>query len=298
MPVTSTSRHPDDETLAAFVDGTLPEPRRREVTEHLASCEDCYEIFAETARFLGEHPEHAREKDPQPARVIPFTRRGLRMPARSWVAAAAALLIVLAGAWLMLQGGPAEPIDPLASSSGELLALLDGPGREAAVEHLWSEESGALAFSPSPDAQAFSLGVHLVDAQAALETGNDEAAKRALDALAEILLDSPDTELSGAASDLAQNPRLADLAALERRLAGEVPADRLALGRFVETARLAAAAGSEPFFARPEVQEAFTRAGEGDLGDSSRRKLDAARTANDLEEVEAALEDLIRLEGV
>ena len=298
MPMTSTSIHPDDETLAAFVDGTLPEPRRREVTEHLASCEDCYEIFAETARFLGEHPEHAREKDPQPARVIPFTRRGLRMPARAWIAAAAVLLVALAGAWLVLQGGPAGPVDPLGATSGELLALLDGQDRKAVAGHLWSEEADALAFSPSRESQAFSLGVHLVDARAALETGDDEAARRSLEALAEILLDSPDTDLSGAASDLADNPQLADLDALERRLAGEVPADRLALGRFVETARLAAAAGSEAFFTRPEVQEALVRAGEGDLGDSSRRKLETARTAGHLEEVETALADLIRLEGV
>lgn len=297
MPMTSTSRHPDDETLAAFVDGTLSERRRWEVTEHMASCEDCYEIFTETARFLNEHAEHAQEEDPQPATVVPFTRRGVQMPARSWFAAAAVLLLALAGAWLVLRGGPAGPVDPLRATSGELLALLDDEVRETAADHVWEERSDAFSFSaPSSDALAFSLGVHLVDAQAALEAGDDEAARQSLDRLAEILMDDPDTDLSGAASDLARNPRLADLAALERRLEGEVPARRLALGRFVETARLAAAAGSEEFFARPEVQEAFERIANSDLSEPARRELETARTSDDPGGVAEALAEVIRLE--
>ncbi len=290
MQMTSTSTHPDDETLAAYVDGTLPRGRRREVTVHLASCEDCYEVFTETARFL-------RDEDQKPATVVPFTRRGVQMPARSWFAAAAVLLLALVGAWLVLRGGPAGPVDPLGATSGELLALLGDETRERAAEHVWEERSDAFSFSaPSSNALAFSLGVHLVDARAALEAGDDEAARRSLDRLAEVLLDGPDTDLSGAASDLARDPRLAGLATLERRLEGEVPASRLALGRFVETARLAAAAGSQDFFTRPEVQVTFERIANSDLSEPARRELETARTSDDLRGVAEALAEVIRLE--
>lgn len=298
MPMTSTSRHPDEETLAAFVDGALPAPKRRRVTEHLASCEDCYEVFAETARFLDEHAQH-RKKPASPGRVVPFDRRGLRLPARAWIAAAAVLVVALVGAWLVLRGGPTGPIDPLRATSEEIVTLLNEETREAAVEHLWDETSDALAFSrPSPEARAFSLGVHLVDAQAALEAGDEEAARRSLEAVAEILLDAPATDLSGAASDLVREPKLSDLAALERRLAGEVPVHRLRQGRLVETARLAAAAGSEEFFARPEVQEAFEEMRRQDFSEPARRELERSLTATDPEVMEEALADVIRLEGM
>ena len=40
----------DDETLAAFIDGRLAETERRIVIEHLADCEDCYDLMAEALR--------------------------------------------------------------------------------------------------------------------------------------------------------------------------------------------------------------------------------------------------------
>lgn len=302
MPMTETNLHPDDETLAAYVDGTLSPPQREDVTQHLASCEDCYEIFAETARFL-----HEQDADSKSGDVVPFRRRGVQMPARSWIAVAAVLLVALLGAWLLLRGG-SGPTDPLQASSGELLALLDAEARNSITPHLWRERASGSAFSNSLlDPLAFSVGVHLVDAQAALETGDDETTRKALEALALILAESPDVDLSGAVSDLGRAPKRTDLEDLESRLAGELPAGPLARGRFVETARLAAAAGSEEFFQRPEVQDAFERIRRSELvepvdGDRSRdnmrQNLETIRTSNDLRDVEEALADWIRVEGV
>jgi tetratricopeptide (TPR) repeat protein len=41
---------PDLETIAAYLDGRLSERERARVTEHLASCEDCYALFSESAQ--------------------------------------------------------------------------------------------------------------------------------------------------------------------------------------------------------------------------------------------------------
>jgi tetratricopeptide (TPR) repeat protein len=43
------SDHPDLESIAAYLDGRLTERARAGVTEHLASCEDCYAVFTESA---------------------------------------------------------------------------------------------------------------------------------------------------------------------------------------------------------------------------------------------------------
>jgi tetratricopeptide (TPR) repeat protein len=39
---------PDSELIAAYLDGRLTGPERTTVTDHLASCEDCYMLFAES----------------------------------------------------------------------------------------------------------------------------------------------------------------------------------------------------------------------------------------------------------
>jgi tetratricopeptide (TPR) repeat protein len=41
---------PDLETIAAYLDRTLPEPERARVTEHIASCETCYFVFTESVQ--------------------------------------------------------------------------------------------------------------------------------------------------------------------------------------------------------------------------------------------------------
>jgi Putative zinc-finger len=48
------ARCPDLEELAELLDGTLPAARRAAIVAHLASCEDCYEVFAGAALFQAE----------------------------------------------------------------------------------------------------------------------------------------------------------------------------------------------------------------------------------------------------
>jgi anti-sigma factor RsiW len=42
--------HPDLETLAAYVDGTLDVPRRGEVARHLGDCDECHDLVAEVLK--------------------------------------------------------------------------------------------------------------------------------------------------------------------------------------------------------------------------------------------------------
>lgn len=43
---------PDDELLAAYIDGTLANPERIRVSEHLNYCPRCYETVSETRAVL------------------------------------------------------------------------------------------------------------------------------------------------------------------------------------------------------------------------------------------------------
>lgn len=64
---------PDLETIAAYVDGRLESPPREAVAAHLSACEDCYEMFAETARFQKE--DGAAMDEPVASVARPWFRR-------------------------------------------------------------------------------------------------------------------------------------------------------------------------------------------------------------------------------
>lgn len=65
--------HPDPEELAALLDGQLSEERAARVRQHIAECEDCYEVFVTTAEVLEEieEPETA-PREPVDGNVLPF----------------------------------------------------------------------------------------------------------------------------------------------------------------------------------------------------------------------------------
>lgn len=77
--------HPDEETMAAFLDGKLDPGGIADVTGHLAECGDCRTIIGEAARFESE----------QAAAAHPATR-AWRLRAMAAVIAAAAVLLPVA----------------------------------------------------------------------------------------------------------------------------------------------------------------------------------------------------------
>src|SRR5262245_42806747 len=84
----------DLEAIAAYLDGRSADSERAEISEHLNACEECYEIFAGSAREISRrpHPDWRRY-------VLPIT--GL-------AAAAAMALMVQGGVFRRAASGRAD----------------------------------------------------------------------------------------------------------------------------------------------------------------------------------------------
>lgn len=84
---------PENEELAALIDGKLEGSRRDQLMAHLNDCEDCYSIFSDSVHFL-----QANESAREPQKIVKFPAesrwRRYLMPAAGL---AAAVLILLVG---------------------------------------------------------------------------------------------------------------------------------------------------------------------------------------------------------
>jgi hypothetical protein len=113
---------PDDNRLAAFLDGRVAAPERAALERHLAACDACREVLAEalalrepgaeTVPVAGERGGGTSPGGPRsgPARREPASAEQggpLRGWWIAWAAAAAVLLGV--GAWLLQRTGPSTP---------------------------------------------------------------------------------------------------------------------------------------------------------------------------------------------
>jgi tetratricopeptide (TPR) repeat protein len=91
--MTPTLTHPDAEDLGRFIEGTLDEPERTAVVEHVADCDDCRIIVVDASEFFAkEQPETLAEEQPA---ALPSAS------GRWWMAAAAAVAIAVGGVWLV-----------------------------------------------------------------------------------------------------------------------------------------------------------------------------------------------------
>ncbi len=96
----------DDDTIAALAAGTVDGTARGRALAHLAGCARCRHAVASVARALTD-PVVARE-------VAAAERRGRRLPYRLAIsAAAAAILLLLAGPRLLELGRPVHRAPPL-----------------------------------------------------------------------------------------------------------------------------------------------------------------------------------------
>jgi CHAT domain-containing protein/tetratricopeptide (TPR) repeat protein len=89
------SPHPTEETLAAFIEGSLARPEIADVLSHMRDCPECRTSVARTADFYDQE-----------------RRRGAPVWWRP-IAAAAVLAIVIAGAILLLQHADRPPVQTL-----------------------------------------------------------------------------------------------------------------------------------------------------------------------------------------
>ena len=240
---------PPLEDIAAFIDGTLSE--REHITEHLARCESCYEVFAGAVHF---------QEDTGGGGVIPFPladtkdRAPRRIP--RWLLLAASVVLV-AGigffTWRLLLppkitlAGLAEPIEEKAGISDVLY--------EKDVPRGFGEPTDLVGDRPP-----FLVGVHLIDLRLSVKAGNVNAAANHLQDLGNELKEIP---FLGDLGERCSNEYLAlkDAAALEqfaRKLPGlEKEIEQyltddpsFPFGLWIEGGRLAAKVKSPDFFNR------------------------------------------------
>jgi len=275
--------HPELETLAAFVDGRLPGAERTRVVEHLASCDDCLEVVAETAEVQEELDEEASS----PGQVIRHPGAWRRwMPA---VAAAAVLVLAVGGLWQLgwLLGSDLS-VDTLAARLEEAPARLG----DAWEEHGWERFRGAEASIEERKA-AFRAGVLAVDLHLALRTGERERALRFARTLVDALTDIDYTAPTRASyrslviEPLEAGESLAGIAreAAEQDHKNPALIDELhyEFGKWAETGRLAALAGDREALrnrsfraALHDFQAAWAADGAGgEAGGEARREIAA-----------------------
>ncbi len=92
--MTTTLIHPDAEDLSRFIEGTLEEPERAAIVEHVADCDDCRIIVVDASEFFAkEHPVDLTDDQQIVAQS--------NMSGRWWMAAAAAVAIAAGGVWFV-----------------------------------------------------------------------------------------------------------------------------------------------------------------------------------------------------
>lgn len=169
------SPHPDLEQVAALIDGRLPEADKATLTDHLASCRNCYELFAETARFV--HDRGAADADVRARVLRPSGRRWRRITVGATLLAAAAVGAVLV--W-----GPAldrSGVEVLPASV--LVNILDpDDAAGAAIAETMDERGWPILLGepegPTPAQESsFRLGVRVLELAAALEAGDRRVAE-------------------------------------------------------------------------------------------------------------------------
>jgi Putative zinc-finger len=264
---------PDEEEIAAFIDGTLPAGRRAAVAKHLASCESCSENYASALRFTVDEEERV---SPQALQQHPFERADRRrqrwaVRSRAWrrgavaaVAAVAAVLVASLG--LLLVRGTGD-----ISTEGMSADLLKSP---AAMRKPWSDRvmrSGGPREEMPQDLADFRLGVRLLDLRLALADGDKGGAMMTLGHIDNVLhaMDFVPPESAKAfyrmreELDRGRPPAalLPEAAAEEKKLGDAgVEGEFVDLGRWTEACRIGAAARQEKIFHSRATRRLLDRA--------------------------------------
>jgi hypothetical protein len=291
---------PELEDLAAFLDGKLTAEERARITDHLANCESCYEVFAGTARFLEDTRDQQSLPPPhQPvAPQRPFERwREPRAPRfrRRWVTAAAAagLMAATAGLLLFWQGG-------WTLSTEQLASLVGGPVATAAVPWEGKVVRGEQEVQElPPEVGAFRLGVRFLDLHLALASGDKQRADEALRRLDNLLKDvellpsETRTTFGAMRKSLQQGaaPRsfLADAGTREKKAIKELLVEPrfIELGSWTEACRLAGASGRPDLFRERATRRLL------DQAVAARPKDEGALDPRAVEDLRAIREELL-----
>ncbi|HEX6903463.1 MAG TPA: zf-HC2 domain-containing protein [Thermoanaerobaculia bacterium] len=254
---------PSDEDLAAYIDGTLSPAEMKLIESHIASCEDCYNVYLGVLQFQLDHEPAPAD----PAEVLRFP--AINKPPKPWWLGKAAAAIIL-GVGFGIGGGY---VFFLSSPPGMSPDRVTRPiqSREDLAEQSWlgptfrgSGEEGDAPLDPA----SFQLGVQLVNLQIGLAANEGERSQDVVARILQLLDDqlfvkdlresygeittaisngTPPRDLLGKATELASQTRAV------------VDASHLDLGQFVEAGRLSAIAQEPSFFQRGENREFLRR---------------------------------------
>ncbi len=263
---TNESDHPALESIAAYLDGRLPESERSALTAHLDSCAACYEIYSESLRFQKEESAEARRA------TLPFEPRKSNWMStpqfRSFALPLAALLLVGVGAatWYQLH----LPLKP--RSVDNLTASLKNPGPITKELDPFDRPRGVEDSTGNPPIVAFHSGATLVDLRVAIEAKDTEKISdlagnlRVLLNYIAFVSEQDKSTLEAAVEHLESEKappgdrKLTDFGSLETILRNN-NADEMAphfeLGKWTEAGRLATYGGRAEFFSDSENRKSL-----------------------------------------
>lgn len=157
----SDQQHPSLETVAAIVDRTLPAAEREAAMQHIAGCDDCYELLAAS---LDAHSETAPA-----ANVVPIFRRFV-IP----LSAAAAVIIGVIGV-LLWHGMQRTPFERIIVAAGDRYPV------EARLSHGFEPSVGGIVRGEGAEEN-----LELIEEAARLENRRDTRSRHAF-AVAQLL---------------------------------------------------------------------------------------------------------------
>ena len=156
---------PTAEDLACYIDGTLSSEEASRVTEHLALCESCFEVYSEVVQFQ-------LESKPETGKVVPFPSAGRKRALGPWYCIAALL------SWERALGSTLDLhrwAPPPTLVTAELTVPLQG--KAGLADHLWRPATrGSGGNAKGLGEAAFRLGVQAVNLRASLEAGDGKTA--------------------------------------------------------------------------------------------------------------------------
>lgn len=250
----------DDETLAAFLDGTLTPDERARVVQSLDADPEAYAEFLEAARIAASVSGVATADEAGPTLVNDPPGRAPVEPAKrkGWSRSILAAVPLLAAAgiagvifWPRGSAGP----DTIALMQGTRLATVQGEGSVSAAlgeswdQPGWSVVRGSDVGSATPGTSA-RIGARVAQLEFAAGASDTVAYRRVQGSIAELL-----SAVEGAGPIAVRLPQLqlqdsegrATLARQLREVTGELTA--FDVGAWLETARLAALNGRSDFLA-------------------------------------------------